>query len=214
MKPDPGTEIRFPVPGSFYTVEPITEGTEMSYASVHAAVKRERGSASAYPCQNCGETALDWAYTNDAGDLEKIDEASGRPYSDNTEFYIPLCRSCHKLLDNPLNPKYQGWLESLAVRMGRDRLSRAGKARAEAQWDRYRNDPEYRERRDKASAVNSIKAREALATAHENDPGLRKRQTEAMRNSKSMCLECGKVSRPGSIGMHQKHSGHEGVEKV
>ena len=23
MKPDPGTEIRFPVPGSFHTVEPI-----------------------------------------------------------------------------------------------------------------------------------------------------------------------------------------------
>ena len=32
MKPDPGTEIRFPVPGSFHTVEPITEGTEMSLA--------------------------------------------------------------------------------------------------------------------------------------------------------------------------------------
>lgn len=30
MKPDPGTEIRFPVPGSFHTVEPITEGTELS----------------------------------------------------------------------------------------------------------------------------------------------------------------------------------------
>ena len=32
MKPDPGTEIRFPVPGSFHTVEPITEGTEMLFS--------------------------------------------------------------------------------------------------------------------------------------------------------------------------------------
>ena len=33
MKPDPGTEIRFPVPGSFHTVEPITEGTEMLFSA-------------------------------------------------------------------------------------------------------------------------------------------------------------------------------------
>lgn len=32
MKPDPGTEIRFPVPGSFHTVEPITEGTVMIFS--------------------------------------------------------------------------------------------------------------------------------------------------------------------------------------
>ena len=192
----------------------------MSYGTAHAAVKRERGSASAYPCQNCGRPANDWAYTNDAGDLEQIDPRSGFRYADGVEFYVPLCRSCHKRFDLSHNPEHMAWKRAYMSRLAkefppsREDRSRAGKARAEAQWDGYRNDPEYRERRDKASAVNSIKAREALATAHENDPDLRKRQTEAMRNSKSRCLECGLESRPGSIGMHQKHTGHKGVVKL
>ena len=192
----------------------------MSYQTAHATVKRERGSASAYPCQNCGNPANDWAYTNDAGDLEQIDPRSGCRYADGVEFYVPLCRSCHKRFDLSHNPEHMAWKRAHMSRLAkefppsREDRSRAGKARAAAQAERYRTDPEYRKRKDAASAENAVKARSALAKKHLEDPELRSRQTEEMRSSRSKCSECGLESRPGSIGMHQKHTGHKGTETL
>lgn len=174
----------------------------MTYKDVHARLSRERGKAAEYSCSRCGETARDWAYTNTAGDLEKVDEESGYRYAGSTEFYEPLCRSCHKKLDLKHNQEHLAWnRESMRTMSQSHRgtsedYSRAGKARAKAQWERYWNDPEYRERRDKATAENAVKAREALMKL------------------KSRCVTCGMESLPGAIATHQKHTKHEGVERV
>lgn len=64
-----------------------------SYAAVHARIRRERGSASAYPCADgCGRQAKDWAYVGlRAGVL---------PFEPNLDAYVPLCRRCHRRRDD------------------------------------------------------------------------------------------------------------------
>lgn len=68
----------------------------MTYNSVHNRFN-ETDPASNHVC-GCGHQAKDWAYQHNS--LEEVyDEKSGRPYSENPDDYLPMCRSCHFKLD-------------------------------------------------------------------------------------------------------------------
>lgn len=190
----------------------------MSYDSVHYQLKKERGSAAEHPCHDCGMPALDWSYDNAAGDQELVDPGTGYRYAEDLQFYQARCRPCHKRLDLRANPEHLEWKREQMSKVAREHppstesRSRAGKARAKAMWDRYYSDPAFKARRDTSSTQNAVSARSALQEKHSADPTLRDLQTAAMKRAKAKCLECGLVSRPGSIAMHQKYTHHQGVE--
>jgi hypothetical protein len=66
------------------------------YNSAHSRVKDLWGSASQYRCVKCPEQAIDWAY--DGTDLTQLTSSSG-DYSRYPEFYMPMCRRCHRFAD-------------------------------------------------------------------------------------------------------------------
>lgn len=65
----------------------IQHGVRTAYSTIHNALQRERGYASAHACVKCGEQARDWAF----------DEPTG--FSTDLSRYSPLCRSCHLIKD-------------------------------------------------------------------------------------------------------------------
>lgn len=78
---------------------PAWKGKAVTYGPAHTRVVRDRGSASTHLCWNCGSQAQDWAYDhNDADELTC--QKSGRTYSADPDHYLPLCRPCHKRIDN------------------------------------------------------------------------------------------------------------------
>lgn len=72
------------------------------YASAHTRVYTMWGSATQYPCITCGEAADDWAY--DGCDPHELvsdqPKTRGCAYSMDPQWYMPLCQSCHKVMDN------------------------------------------------------------------------------------------------------------------
>ena len=58
------------------------------YTREHKAVKAACGSASDYPCVDCGKTAAHWAWIH------------GAPVSD-VNSYAPRCAKCHAIYDAP-----------------------------------------------------------------------------------------------------------------
>lgn len=84
--------------------------TPCSYNAAHSRCTRVWGSASAYPCVECGLQAEHWAY--DGTDPEEITgHQRGATYvliySRYPEFYMPLCRKCH-------GPHDTSWRRELA----------------------------------------------------------------------------------------------------
>ncbi len=72
------------------------------YIGLHARVRVAKGKASENLCAaSCGKKAAQWAY--DRKDSEEVFDPTWRhpesPYSLKLEHYLPLCRSCHALLD-------------------------------------------------------------------------------------------------------------------
>lgn len=75
--------------------------------AVHARLRAERGSASSYPCVECGasreygatgEDRMDWSY--DYGDPDELFQEGYGAYSTNLDFYSPRCAvPCHFLYD-------------------------------------------------------------------------------------------------------------------
>jgi hypothetical protein len=63
------------------------------YASVHARLTRERGSAASHRCSECGRPAHQWAYTGPRVGGERL------PFSTDLALYSPMCRSCHRRYD-------------------------------------------------------------------------------------------------------------------
>ena len=93
----------------------------ITYSAAHYRVKRLWGKASQYLCVSCDRVAQQWAYDgSDPGELCAFDGAaqqrgSSRPmaYSAWPEFYMPMCRSCHKIrhlanLDGPIKRGRRG----------------------------------------------------------------------------------------------------------
>ena len=62
----------------------------------HQLVEKQWGRAVTHQCINCERQARDWAY--DGTDPSEILEGKWL-YSRWPEFYMPMCRSCHKKLD-------------------------------------------------------------------------------------------------------------------
>lgn len=117
-----------------------------AYVSAHDRVRRVRGKASSYPCTSCPESAYDWAYNNDAPDPQAITDQAGRVYSNNPDFYIPMCRKCHRKFDEkhakpncPQGHPYEG-ANLYITREGR-RACRACKA---AHQRNLRKTPEHK----------------------------------------------------------------------
>lgn len=84
---------------------PIRGVGDIGRYQAHRRVKKLWGSASNYPCVNCGQKSCDWAYdgtdpTQRLGKGSNNDRKSegGRRvgwFSVWPEFYKPMCRSCH-----------------------------------------------------------------------------------------------------------------------
>lgn len=68
------------------------------YAGLHRRLERQRGHASEFSCDECGDPAQEWAYDHSDPD-EITDDPDGRPYSLDFERYRPLCVSCHRRSD-------------------------------------------------------------------------------------------------------------------
>jgi hypothetical protein len=78
----------------------------LTYDAAHDRIKRSRGPASTHVCSDCGKDATDWAYQHSA--TEPLIDDLGRPYSDNTDDYAPMCRPCHRAFDLSVNWRQQG----------------------------------------------------------------------------------------------------------
>lgn len=72
-----------------------------THASAHGRCYSAWGSASQHGCVKCGGPAQDWAYdgTDPAQLIERTGQKAGQIYSAWPEFYMPMCRLCHKGLD-------------------------------------------------------------------------------------------------------------------
>jgi Helix-turn-helix domain len=89
-------------------VRPITIRTIWDECTYHTAHKRcgaMWGAANGYACVVCGEWAADWAYdgtdpTEFHHDAQNFDAVRTiLPYSRFPEFYMPMCKRCHKQRD-------------------------------------------------------------------------------------------------------------------
>lgn len=71
-----------------------------SYIGAHHRCRALWGSAQQYPCVKCGEPAEDWAY--DGMDPKELHDSRVEwvvTYSIFPEFYMPMCKPCHKPRD-------------------------------------------------------------------------------------------------------------------
>jgi hypothetical protein len=80
-----------------------------TYRAAHRRCRNLWGSPSQYDCAGCGGNAREWAYDGtDPIELCGSDEwGPGRVYSRFPEFYMPLCRTCHKERDKVWRRKLQ-----------------------------------------------------------------------------------------------------------
>lgn len=69
----------------------------ITYAAAHGIVKREKGLAREYACRGCGQIAAEWAYNH--RDPNEIYDENFRFWSDDSNFYIPMCKKCHAEFD-------------------------------------------------------------------------------------------------------------------
>jgi hypothetical protein len=76
-----------------------------TYSAVHHRCRQLWGRVQQYPCIDCGESAEEWAYDGkDPSELyvERTDWGQRKsivPYSRFPEFYMPMCKVCHKRRD-------------------------------------------------------------------------------------------------------------------
>ena len=77
---------------------------QLSYATAHHRVLWTWGPAKQYPCIECGNPAKDWAY--DGTDPTQLygpvkgDGSTWCLFSAYPEFYMPMCRPCHRRRDD------------------------------------------------------------------------------------------------------------------
>lgn len=90
-----------------YSAKRSGASTPSNVVTYHAAHKRLAalwGSARLHPCVKCLKDAQDWAY--DGTDPDELC-TGGRRWSRYPEFYMPMCKSCHKMLDNEAGGRRQ-----------------------------------------------------------------------------------------------------------
>jgi hypothetical protein len=81
-------------PGADIPVAPKSSDGS-SYLCVRRRLQRERGSATATSCAECGVPAAFWSYAGGDPD-ERIDPARGVRFSLDLSRYRPRCRACHR----------------------------------------------------------------------------------------------------------------------
>lgn len=90
--------IRLRQTGDPGPVAPLLGGSDVQYAAIHHRLRAAFGKASGHACASCDKAADEWAYDHLDPD-QRIDSASGHPYSIKLERYMTLCRPCHRKLD-------------------------------------------------------------------------------------------------------------------
>lgn len=68
-----------------------------NYGSLHDRLDYQRGHASAFDCEVCGNPARHWALSHEAEEV--VTDKRGRRYSLTLDDYIAMCRSCHTRYD-------------------------------------------------------------------------------------------------------------------
>lgn len=124
-----------------------------TYEDIHYILVRNKGAAKTHVCA-CTAQAFEWAYQHTGNIL--VDER-GREFSRNLEDYAPMCRSCHRLLDEKHHPG------SLGERGKKGLRTRASQG--------------YSEQHRKAARANLEKARAVAAV----DPQQREKASRAGR---------------------------------
>jgi hypothetical protein len=72
----------------------------VTFGGAHLRTSALWGSASQYPCVECGNPAKDWAYDgSDPAQCYGANHGKMQLYSLHPEFYMPMCRSCHSSKD-------------------------------------------------------------------------------------------------------------------
>ena len=82
--------------------DPRFKGQDIGYWGAHNRVKGTRGSASLYPCAQCGKQAAQWAYDHGDGTGEKREgkgREAGCAYSTDPAHYFALCKLHHARFD-------------------------------------------------------------------------------------------------------------------
>lgn len=84
------------------------KGAQPGYDAAHRRIHRTLGAATRFTCVECGAPANEWAYQG--GDPDELitqpelrKEHPNLRYSVNAEFYAPMCRPCHRRMDESLN---------------------------------------------------------------------------------------------------------------
>jgi HNH endonuclease len=72
------------------------QGVDVSYGGLHKRLRKERGSADARECVDCGDQAAQWSYDHSDPNEKR---GSVGPYSLDMDRYQPRCRRCHILFD-------------------------------------------------------------------------------------------------------------------
>lgn len=73
-------------------------GDDVTYRGIHQRVRKQKGSAAAYPCIDCGGQARHWSY-NHLHPEQRTDPITGAPYAADEANYEPRCAGCHKKFD-------------------------------------------------------------------------------------------------------------------
>lgn len=84
---------------------PNYQGDKVTYNGAHTRPRTLWGPAQNYPCMDCGEPAMQWAYdgtdpSQKLGERKDCKSKSLLWYSVWPEFYLPLCVSCHRIRDD------------------------------------------------------------------------------------------------------------------
>ena len=173
--------------------------TAATYDAVHKSLRLKRGSASTYPCANCGEPAREWAFDN--SEPRELDPLTNHYFSADLNRYTPLCNPCHVVLDHgwkrcPHGPDTPRYRSGGCIQCDRERTrakeSREVKDKRNARArEKYANDSEYRERH-KAARSSAARSREAKDASNErererraNDPEYRERKRRQSRERAS-----------------------------
>jgi hypothetical protein len=91
--------------GRMVAIRERTVWDACTYSAVHHRCRQIWGRVQQYPCIDCGKPAEEWAYDGkDPTELyvERTDWGKRKsivPYSRFPEFYMPMCKACHKRRD-------------------------------------------------------------------------------------------------------------------
>lgn len=163
--------------------------------ATHRWLRKNRGRASTFVCP-CGKQAYEWAYQH-GGDPE------------DTDGYLPMCRSCHRKLDYEKSPVFRDSLNQIRRPFTREQQERG-------RQNRPNGHPGMRGKIPREDLVSFGRMGGLARSARmKEDKDLRSRLVESATRNLPLgrtrtCETCGLTSSVPGIGNHLKHSGHIG----